>query len=61
MEFIKKEIIKKIKFWVCPLIEESKFLDYASAKKKFDIINRQFPNNVGLIHGGLTKKKKKMF
>ena len=57
--FIKKEINQKNQiFWVCPLIEESKFLDYASAKKKFDIINKQFPNNVGLIHGGLSKEEK---
>ena len=45
-------------FWVCPLIEESKFLDYSSAKKKFDIINKIFPNNVGLIHGSLNKDEK---
>ena len=27
-------------------------------QKKFDIINKQFPNNVGLIHGGLSKEEK---
>ena len=33
--FIKKQINEKNQiFWVCPLIEESKFLDYSSAKKK---------------------------
>tara|TARA_X000001036_G_scaffold384012_1_gene377763 strand:- start:1583 stop:3637 length:2055 start_codon:yes stop_codon:yes gene_type:complete len=45
-------------FWVCPLIEESSFLDYSSAKKKFDIINKKFPNKVGLIHGALDKVEK---
>ena len=35
-------------FWVCPLIEESSFLDYTSAKKKYEIINKRFPNKVGL-------------
>ena len=45
-------------FWVCPLIEESSFLDYSSAKKKFDIINKKFPNKVGLIHGALDKSEK---
>ena len=54
--FLSKEIINKNQiFWVCPLIEDSKFLDYSSAKKKFDIINQRFPNNVGLIHGQLDK------
>ena len=31
------------------------FLDYSSAKKKFDIINKKFPNKVALIHGALDK------
>ena len=60
--FIKKQIDNKNQiFWVCPLIEESKFLDYSSAKNKFDIINKKFPKKVGLIHGALeTKKKEKV-
>lgn len=45
-------------FWVCPLIEESSFLDYSSAKKKYEIINKKFPNKVGLIHGALDKEEK---
>ncbi len=58
-DFIRKEIHKKNQiFWVCPLIEESKFLDYSSAKKKFDLIEKKFPNKVGLIHGALSKEKK---
>ena len=40
------------------LIEESKFLDYSSAKKKFDLINKKFPKKVGLIHGSLDKDEK---
>ena len=57
--FIKKQIKSKNQvFWVCPLIEESSFLDYSSAKKKFNIINIKFPNEVGLIHGALDKLEK---
>jgi len=57
--FIKNQINNKNQiFWVCPLIEESSFLDYSSAKKKFDIINNKYPNNVGLIHGALKKEEK---
>ena len=52
--FIKKQITNQSQiFWVCPLIKESSFLDYSSAKKKFDLINQKFQNNVGLIHGAL--------
>jgi ATP-dependent DNA helicase RecG len=57
--FIKKQIYNKNQiFWVCPLIEESSFLDYSSAKKKFDLISKKFPNDVGLIHGALDKDEK---
>tara|TARA_A100001011_G_scaffold328252_1_gene352825 strand:+ start:282 stop:2336 length:2055 start_codon:yes stop_codon:yes gene_type:complete len=57
--FIKKQIKSDNQiFWVCPLIEESSFLDYSSAKKKFDIINKKFPNKVALIHGALDKIEK---
>ena len=45
-------------FWVCPLIEESSFLDYSSVKKKFNIISQKFPNKVGLLHGALDKIEK---
>ena len=57
--FLSRQIKKKNQiFWVCPLIEESNFLDYSSAKKKFDLINKKFPNDVGLLHGGLNKSEK---
>jgi ATP-dependent DNA helicase RecG len=57
--FIKKQVNTGNQiFWVCPLIKESSFLDYSSAKKKFDIINKKFPNKVGLIHGALDKIEK---
>jgi len=57
--FIKKQIeIKNQVFWVCPLIKESTFLDYSSAKKKFEYIEKKFKNKVGLIHGALKKEEK---
>ncbi len=57
--FIKKQILNNNQvFWVCPLIEESTFLDYSSAKKKFEIINKKFPDKVGLIHGALKSEEK---
>ena len=57
--FIKKQINNNNQvFWVCPLIKESSFLDYSSAKKKFELINKRFPDKVGLIHGALNKGDK---
>ncbi|MDC0943283.1 ATP-dependent DNA helicase RecG [Pelagibacteraceae bacterium] len=57
--FIKKQVEEDNQvFWVCPLIEESSFLDYSSAKKKFELINKRFPDKVGLIHGALDKEEK---
>ena len=45
-------------FWICPLIDESKTLNYSSVKKKFEQINKFFPSQVGLIHGNLNKEEK---
>ena len=57
--YVKKQInINNQVFWVCPLINESSFLDYSSAKKKYELINKRFPNKVGLIHGALDKEEK---
>ena len=57
--YIKKQIVNNNQvFWVCPLIEESAILDYSSAKKKFDSINKKFKDQVGLIHGALEKNEK---
>ena len=57
--YLKKQINQKNQvFWVCPLINESNILDYSSAKKKFNIINKIFPNKVGLIHGSMEKTEK---
>jgi len=52
IKFIKKEIRSGNQiFWVCPLIEESKKLDHSSAVKKFEYLNKIFPNQVSLLHG----------
>jgi ATP-dependent DNA helicase RecG len=57
--YIKKQIIDKNQiFWVCPLIEESKFFDYSSAVKRFDEIKKKFPNRIGLLHGSMDKEEK---
>ena len=52
LKFIRKEInLGNQIFWVCPLIEESKKLDHSSAVKKYEYLERKFPNQVCLLHG----------
>ena len=52
IKFIKKEInLGNQIFWVCPLIEESKKIDHASAVKKFEYLTKLFPKEVSLLHG----------
>jgi len=57
--FIKNQIIKGNQiFWVCPLIEESKKLDYSAAVIKYNYLLKTFTKKVGLIHGGLKTNEK---
>jgi ATP-dependent DNA helicase RecG len=59
--FIKKEIKAGNQiFWVCPLIEESKKLDHSSAVKKFEYLQKLFPNQVSLLHGKTDIDEKEM-
>ena len=61
IKFIKKEITNKNQiFWVCPLIDESKKLDYEAAVKKFEYLNKIFTGKVGLIHGSLKNEQKEI-
>ena len=57
--FVRKQIQNENQiFWVCPLIEESKNLDYSAAIKKYNFLSKNFLNKVGLIHGSLNKDEK---
>ncbi len=57
--FIKNQIKKGNQiFWVCPLIEESKKLDYSAAEQKYQTLSKLFLDKVGIIHGSLEKEKK---
>jgi ATP-dependent DNA helicase RecG len=57
--FVRKQIQNENQiFWVCPLIEESKKLDYTAAIKKYNFLSKNFLNKVGLIHGSLNKDEK---
>ena len=57
--FIKNQIKNGYQiFWVCPLIEESKKLDYSAVVKKYKYLSKTFPNKIGLIHGSLNKDER---
>ena len=57
--FIKKQInFGNQIFWVCPLIDESKKLNYSAAIEKYNFLSKKFTNKVGLIHGSLDKDEK---
>ena len=57
--FIKKQIKKGSQiFWVCPLIEESKKVDYTAAVDKFKFLKEKFYKRIGLIHGSIDKIEK---
>ena len=61
LKFITKEISNDNQiFWVCPLIEESKKLDHASAIQKYKFLNKKFPNQVALLHGKTDIKDKEI-
>jgi len=56
--YIKKQINAGNQvFWICPLIDESKNLDYSAVVKKHKFLSKIFYNSVGLIHGALDKDK----
>ena len=57
--FIEKQIKNSHQiFWVCPLIEESKKLDFSAAVKKYNNLSKKFGKKVGLIHGALKKDER---
>ncbi len=59
IKFVKNEIkLGNQIFWVCPLIEESKKIDHASAIKKSEYLKKLFPNQVYLLHGKTTIEEK---
>ena len=59
LPFIKRQIVKENQvFWVCPLIKESKKLDFTAAIDRHNFLQKNFTKNVGLIHGALEKSEK---
>ena len=45
-------------YWVCPLVEESEVVDYASAEERFASLRAALGDHVGLVHGQMPPAEK---
>ncbi|NTT85704.1 ATP-dependent DNA helicase RecG [Tabrizicola fusiformis] len=45
-------------YWVCPLVEESELVDYASAEERFASLRAVLGEVVGLVHGQMPPAEK---
>ena len=45
-------------YWVCPLVEESEVVDYASAEERFRHLRAALGDRVGLVHGQMPPTEK---
>jgi len=45
-------------YWVCPLVEESELVDYASAEERFASLRAILGDVVGLVHGQMPPAEK---
>jgi len=45
-------------YWVCPLVEESEVVDYASAGERFRSLRAALGDRVGLVHGQMPPADK---
>ncbi|MGB7205944.1 MAG: ATP-dependent DNA helicase RecG [Anderseniella sp.] len=45
-------------YWVCPLVEESDFIDSTAAEARHAILQKRFGNKVGLVHGRMKGPEK---
>jgi len=45
-------------YWVCPLVEDSEAVDYASAEARFAALRASLGDRVGLVHGQMPPAEK---
>ena len=59
IEAIARQIKKGARiYWVCPLVEESEKLDLEAAEARFDVLQAQFGDQIGLVHGRMKPAEK---
>ncbi len=45
-------------YWICPLVEESEFVDLGGGGERFEDLKQHFGDGVGLIHGKMPGPEK---
>lgn len=45
-------------YWVCPLVEESEKVDLAAVKNRFEMLQKTFGKDIGIVHGKMKEKQK---
>jgi ATP-dependent DNA helicase RecG len=61
MEHLRKAVDEgRQAYWVCPLVEESEVVDYASAEERFRALRAALGDRVGLVHGQMPPAEKDM-
>ncbi len=63
LEKMEESLVRKIAegariYWVCPLVEESEFLDLAAAEERYEVLQARFGERVGLVHGRMKGEEK---
>jgi ATP-dependent DNA helicase RecG len=59
VEHLRKAVAEgKQAYWVCPLVEESEVVDYASAEERFRALRAALGDRVGLVHGQMQPAEK---
>jgi ATP-dependent DNA helicase RecG len=45
-------------YWVCPLVEESEKTDLAAVEERFEMLQKEFGDRVGVVHGRMRGSEK---
>ncbi|MDM7930809.1 ATP-dependent DNA helicase RecG [Tabrizicola sp.] len=59
VEHLRKAVVEgRQAYWVCPLVEDSEVVDYASAEARFRTLRAALGDRVGLVHGQMPPADK---